>query len=74
MKTPSSEELQVALTVLDEASRQYIAAQERSAAVRRDETDCMNALNGAQKQVDEMLQKIRSSAPQGSDWARRLAP
>jgi hypothetical protein len=47
-----------------------IAERETSAA-RRTETQLLNDLNAAQKELDEMLAALRASAPRESDWKRK---
>lgn len=44
------------------------------AAASRETTQARNELNAAQKQLDDAMAKLRSSAPWNTDWHSRANP
>lgn len=53
---------------LDEATEDLLRAQNRAEAARREETNCLNRVNEAQKEFDKILSAYRGEAPRGTDW------
>lgn len=51
-----------------EARARYDEAELRYHAASRDQTDCFNRLNEAQKAFDERLIEMRKASPRGSFW------
>jgi len=57
-----------ALNELEVASAALAEARERLNSARREECDCINRVNKAQKALDEIIAKTKALAPSGSDW------
>lgn len=55
--------------VLAAALNAHRTARTASEAASRNETAALNALNAAQKALDDRIQSLRAAAPKGSDWA-----
>lgn len=60
-------ELAAAHAALDDAAR--ATSQARSA-----ETTCMNRVNKAQKEVDDLISAVKAKAPRDTNWGRERNP
>lgn len=58
------------LKALKTAQEDYEEAKGRAEYARREETNCLNRLNEAQKAFDEAVSALKLDAPYGSDWKR----
>lgn len=56
------------LTELSAATQKHNNALNKESEARRECTFTLNALNAAQKKVDEHFAALRAKAPRGSDW------
>lgn len=59
-----------AAEALAEATERHADAKSRCAVARADETAALNALNSAQKKLDELVAGLKKGAPGDSDWGR----
>ena len=53
---------------LGQATYDYEKAVERTADARREETRALNELNEVQREFDQTVNRLKKSAPTGSDW------
>lgn len=59
-----------AITEVAQYTERLLIMGEQTNRARRDETDCRNRLNQAQKKVDELIATLKKQAPRDSDWKR----
>lgn len=55
---------------LEIATLEFEKARLETARARNVETDALNRLNQAQKNLDDLVAEIRKTSPAGSDWKR----
>ena len=72
--TPTADALKSALEALETASADWRRAATETQHARNLETDCLNRVNQAQKDVDELVGKVKAGAPRESDWYRASNP
>lgn len=63
-----------AAAALAEADERHANARMRATLARADETAALNALNSAQKKLDELVAGMKKAAAGDSDWGRNRAP
>jgi hypothetical protein len=56
---------------VEAASREYKAAETRQRTAAEAEFQALNKLNGAQKELDAAVGKLRTRVPFGSGWTGR---
>lgn len=62
-------ELQKSMEELDNALSKYLDACQAYDTASREKTACLNSLNQAQRNFDEVLDKVKGQASaKGSDW------
>lgn len=49
-------------------------AQRATAQARSEETACLNRVNAAQKEVDDLVAAVKSKAHRDTDWGRARQP
>ena len=59
-----------AMAEFAQASDELAKTRTRLAEARREETNGLNRVNEAQKQIDAVLKSVRDKAPAESDWKR----
>ena len=59
-----------ALNELTTAQEHLATASNQAAMARRNETECINRVNKAQKAVDDVLLQIKAQSPRETDWKR----
>ncbi|MFN8758864.1 MAG: hypothetical protein ACK5XA_08650 [Tagaea sp.] len=52
------------------ATKRYAECLEQTSAARRAETNALNRLNEAQRQLDKIIAQMRKESPRDSDWQR----
>jgi len=66
--------LEQALAELAAAQATLEDAQRATAEARNAECACLNRVNAAQKEVDELVAAIKAKASRDSDWGRARQP
>lgn len=64
------EQMSDAVRELEDAASAHAEAARRAAVARGDETTCLNRLNNAQRQIDDIIGKLKKQAPRDTDWRR----
>jgi exonuclease VII small subunit len=68
--TDQREEMLAAFDAVRDATESWQEASERAKKASREETNCRNRLNEAQKKLDEVVGAMKKDAPRDSDWKR----
>jgi hypothetical protein len=61
---------EIALKMLGERMESYVTAQTTARTARNNETSALNALNGAQKMINDLQKELHDAMPFDSDWRR----
>ncbi len=63
-------EIAAAMEHLERVTVAHGMARDATATATRNETTCLNAVNSAQKKLDELMATVRKQATVGTDWQR----
>lgn len=63
-------EIDAAICELAQATERLNMAAQRQRDASKDETAALNAVNAAQKKLDDLYSTLRGMAPRGTDWGR----